>query len=153
MKNLTVLLFIVIVISGCALMEMKNENEALRNRIVLKEKHLNELEKQHHLLYKKEQSLANNLETAGLNLDQINDDLDDLITGNERLAQLKHERQKSVKEIEQAIENMRSSQHRISELEQQDISVAEKERKIQALREEIRQYLTIGLKTKYRHDQ
>lgn len=140
----------VILLAGCALKQMQDDNIALQQRIAQKEKKLHELEEENRRLAEKERLLVQQLKTEKLNLYQLNNELADLIKENQRLARLRNDRQKDVKELERAIDNMKNSQKKIADLEQQDASATLKKEKIKALREEIRQYLEIGLKEKYR---
>lgn len=150
MKNIFIFQLITIVITGCALLDMKKENQALRDSLVLKENQLDEVKKQHLLLFEKEKHLVNDLETKKMTLGQLDYELDELIKENKQLASLKKEHQKSTKEAEQSIRKLKESKMRIAELERQDAMLSKKEIEIQALRNEIRQYLKIGLKAKYR---
>lgn len=150
MKNTVAVILSVFVLAGCTLMQMREENKTIQNRITQKEKQLYDLEEENRQLAEKERLLLEKLEAGKLNLGQISKELDVLIRENQKLVRMKKERQKSVKDLQQAIENMKNSKKKIAELEQQDADAALKKKKIEALREEIRQYLDLGLKPKYR---
>jgi chromosome segregation ATPase len=150
MKNTIAAVLSAILLAGCALKQMRDDNIALRHQISQKEEQLHELEVENRQLAEKERLLMQKLETGKLNLNQLESELDELIRENQQLVRLKNEHQKNVNALEHAIDNMKKSRKKITELQQQDAALSLKNKKIKALREEIRQYLKIGLKEKYR---
>jgi chromosome segregation ATPase len=150
MKNIIAAVFSVILLAGCALKQMRDDNIALQHQIAQKEKQLHELEEENRQLAEKERLLMQKLEAGKLNLNQLQSELDELIIENQQLVRLKNVHQKDVDALERAIDNMKKSRKKITELQQHDAALSLKQQKIKALREEIRQYLKIGLKEKYR---
>lgn len=150
MNNIIAAVLSAILLAGCALKQMRDDNIALQHQISQKEEQLHELEEENRQLAEKERLLMQKLETGKLNLNQLESELDELITENQQLVRLKNEHQKDVNVLEHAIDNMKKSRKKITELQQQDAALSLKKNKIKALREEIRQYLKIGLKEKYR---
>jgi septal ring factor EnvC (AmiA/AmiB activator) len=154
MQTLTsIMCFVLLLLFGCTVMQIREENKQAELRIASKEKILSDeeikaqqLKQQRDDLEKEKERLLLELDTKQMTLDELFADLEKLERENARLQ--KQSEKTSIQEQNLA-QQLRHYKEEITELRgDQPISSADKARRIEELKEEIRNYLRLGLDKK-----
>ena len=150
MQKAAIAIVVVFMAMGCTIMEMQKENRAAEERIAAKEARLGELEAESARLEKQRALLAEKLEQTTLTSRQLNNELDQMIRENRRMAAMTEKQGRDIEGITQEIEALEAKKAALSRMEASEETDAAKKQKIQALQQEIRNYFLLGLKSKHR---
>jgi predicted nuclease with TOPRIM domain len=141
-----------LILVGCSLIEMKHENEMIQGRIDTKEGQLEELQREAQRLEEEQRRLADELGTRRLTLNQLNQELEILISQNRQFEAMGKRQHQKMDQVEAEIANLELKKNELVQIEAQSIASSAKEEKIAQLQEEIRNYLILGLKSKHRQN-
>lgn len=149
MRN-TAIIIAVLILTGCTIMRMQKEIKDTEDRISQKEAQLSELETQSARLEEHQTLLVEMLDKTRLTSRQLNDELDQLIQQNRQLAVMAQKQGRDIEQIKQEVKTLEAQQASLAKVAASGDSETIKAEKIQALQNEIRNYLLLGLKAKHR---
>lgn len=134
-------------VAGCeqsALMTMRTQNQQAEQRIAAKELELQQTRDQQRVLTEEKQRLISELDSKKLTLDQLHAELDQLERQNARIKASTNLQAKEKQALEAQIRQYRNE---IDALQSnQEMSLADKEKRIEELRQKIKAYLEMGLR-------
>jgi chromosome segregation ATPase len=136
-----------LVLAGCrqsALINLKHETNETEQRIAIKQRQLEDLENQKRILMEEKESLVSKLGTKEMTLNQLSESLDKLQRENARIRADTDRQQKEKVSLEMQIQQYRDEIDALRNNKQ--LSVEEKRKRIEELKEKIRAYLEMGLK-------
>lgn len=154
MRTLTfIMCFVFSLLFGCTVMQIREENKQAEQRIASKEKILSDeeikaqqLKQQRDDLEKEKELLLLELDTKQMTLDELFADLEKLEREN---ARLQRQSEKTSIQEQNLAQQLRHYKDEITALQgNQPISSADKVRRIEELKEQIRNYLRLGLDKK-----
>ena len=148
MKKLLLLLIPIFFLSGCTIATMRSENQALKNKIAVKQHQLDEIEQENQQLKSEESRLVAKLNFNRFTLDELNNDLSALIKQKKSLLEKQRMANQDITSLKEEIATLEKHQGQMEDLAQEQGSDPQKEKRINDLKEEIRNYLKLGLKIK-----
>ena len=125
-------------------MKLKHETNETEQRIAIKQRQLEDLENQKRILMEEKESLVSKLGTKEMTLNQLSESLDKLQRENARIRTDTDRQQKEKVSLEMQIQQYRDEIDALRNNKQ--LSVEEKRKRIEELKEKIRAYLEMGLR-------
>lgn len=125
-------------------MKLKHETNETEQRIAIKQRQLEDLENQKRILMEEKESLVSKLGTKEMTLNQLSESLDKLQRENTRIRADTDRQQKEKVSLEMQIQQYRDEIDALRNNKQ--LSVEEKRKRIEELKEKIRAYLEMGLR-------
>jgi chromosome segregation ATPase len=125
-------------------MKLKHETNETEQRIAIKQRQLEDLENQKRILMEEKESLVSKLGTKEMTLNQLSESLDKLQRENARIRADTDRQQKEKVSLEMQIQQYRDEIDALRNNKQ--LSVEEKRKRIEELKEKIRAYLEMGLR-------
>jgi chromosome segregation ATPase len=152
MQKAPIAIIAVFILAGCTIVQMNKEISETEARIARKETRLGELEAERGRLEQHQSLLVEKLEQTRMDSRQLNEELDQLIRRNQKLAAMAERQGQDITEIRREIEALEARQAALSRMDTSGEDNAAKAQKIKALQQEIRNYLLLGLKSRHRRN-
>jgi len=128
--------------SGCTVAQLKEDVNQSQNRIDEKQQVLQGEEVQQDALRREQQRLRRDIGSKQMSLDELHARLDRLQAENRRNAAVSQQQQEKKRRLDKELTDRKLE---ITQLQNSDLSVAEKNRRIEALKRKIQQELDLGL--------
>lgn len=134
-------LMLVLVVSGCnsALLQTRRENQETEQRLVDKNMELRTLDEQNQYLLAEKNRLSADLNQQSMTLDELNARLTELQRENSRIKTTTRAEQAKKAKMQQSLDTYSRKVAALSNDDQ--LTVEEKKKKIDALKQQIRKYL------------